>query len=184
MAALRVRLRRARTEGRQTARPREQRCMANESVPTATSTVIADEGGCPRRLTTRKRPRNGIDVSIKEGHPAICEWLPRIERTVYSMGVPRTDENGRQLKALLSYLLDGNVHAKKIYDALGISSTTYYRRVRQADYPNAEELRLVARSFDISYPDLVVRFGLMTPREVKDLGSHLGRLGTGRRPSA
>jgi hypothetical protein len=109
-------------------------------------------------------------------------WLPRIGRTVYSTGVPRTDENGRQLKALLSYLLDGNVDAKKIYDALGISSTTYYRRVRQADYPNAEELRRVARTFGISYPDLAVRFGLMTRHDVKALESHLGRPGRGSPP--
>ena len=60
------------------------------------------------------------------------------------MGVPRTDENGRQLKALLGYLLDGEVDAKEIYDALGVSSSTYYRRIKEEDYPNAEELRLVA----------------------------------------
>lgn len=38
--------------------------------------------------------------------------------------MPRTDENGRQLKALLDYLLDGEVDAKAIYDALGTSSST------------------------------------------------------------
>ena len=121
-------------------------------------------------------------MSIKDRRPATCEWLPRIENTVYSTEVPRTDENGRQLKALLSYLLDGNVDAKKIYDALGISSTTYYRRVRQADYPNAEELRRVARTFGISYPDLAVRFGLMDHHEVKALESHLGARGRGSQP--
>ena len=108
--------------------------------------------------------------------------LPRIEKTDYSTGVPRTDENGRQLNALLSYLLDGNVDAKKIYDALGISSTTYYRRVRQADYPNAEELRRVARTFGISYPDLAVRFGLMTHHEVIALEPHLSGRGRGSHP--
>jgi hypothetical protein len=68
------------------------------------------------------------------------------------MGVPRTDENGRQLKALLGYLLDGEVDAKEIYDALGVSSSTYYRRIKEQDYPNAEELRLVADRFNLSYP--------------------------------
>ena len=83
------------------------------------------------------------------------------------MGVPRTDENGRQLKALLGYLLDGDIDAKEIYDALGVSSSTYYRRLKEADYPNAEELRLVADRFGLSYPDLQVRFGLMTHHEVR-----------------
>ena len=82
------------------------------------------------------------------------------------MAVPRTDENGRQLKALLDYLLDGDVDARAIYDALGTSSSTYYRRIKEPDYPNAEEMRLVADRFNLSYPDLQVRFGLMTREEV------------------
>lgn len=86
--------------------------------------------------------------------------------------MPRTDENGRQLKALLDYLFDGDVEAREIQDALGISSSTYYRRIKEASYPNAEELRLVADRFSLSYPDLQIRFGLMTHEEVANyLGS-------------
>jgi hypothetical protein len=80
--------------------------------------------------------------------------------------VPRTDENDRQFKALLEYLLDGDIEAKDIYDALRISSSTYYRRIKESDYPNAEELRLVSIRFGLSYPDLQIRFGLMSRREV------------------
>jgi hypothetical protein len=80
--------------------------------------------------------------------------------------MPRTDENGRQLKALLDYLLDGEIDAKDIYDALGISSSTYYRRIKEVDYPNAEELRRVADKFALSYPDLQIQFGLMSRQEV------------------
>ncbi|OBF11676.1 DNA-binding protein [Mycobacterium sp. ACS4331] len=80
--------------------------------------------------------------------------------------MPRTDENGRQLKALLDYLLDGDVDAKAIYTALGVSSSTYYRRIKEADYPSAEELRQVADRFALSYPDLQIRFGLMSRQEV------------------
>jgi hypothetical protein len=93
--------------------------------------------------------------------------VPKFGITIYGRGVPRTDENGRQLKALLGYLLDGEVDAKEIYDALGVSSSTYYRRIKEADYPNAEELRRVADRFNLSYPDLQVRFGLMTHHEVR-----------------
>ena len=82
------------------------------------------------------------------------------------VAVPRTDENGRQLKALLDYLLDGDVDAKAIYDALGTSSSTYYRRIKEPDYPNAEELRHIADRFTLNYPDLQVRFGLMSREEV------------------
>jgi hypothetical protein len=85
---------------------------------------------------------------------------------VYRGWVPRTDENGRQLKALLDYIFDGDVEAREIQDALGVSSSTYYRRIKEASYPNAEELRLVADRFSLSYPDLQIRFGLMTHEEV------------------
>lgn len=84
----------------------------------------------------------------------------------YRVRVPRTDENGRQLKALLDYLLDGDVDAKAIYTALDVSSSTYYRRIKESDYPNAEELRRVADRFQLSYPDLQIRFGLMSREEV------------------
>ncbi|MDY6996882.1 MAG: helix-turn-helix transcriptional regulator [Actinomycetota bacterium] len=80
--------------------------------------------------------------------------------------MPRTDENGRQLKALLDYLLDGDIDAKDLFDALGISSSTYYRRIKEDDYPNAEELRRVADQFQLSYPDLQIQFGLMSRQEV------------------
>jgi len=84
----------------------------------------------------------------------------------YRKYMPRTDENGRQLKALLDYLLDGEIDAKDIYDALGTSSSTYYRRIKEDDYPNAEELRRVADRFALSYPDLQIQFGLMSRQEV------------------
>jgi hypothetical protein len=108
------------------------------------------------------------DACVNKRDPSsICQGLPNNGTTVYCMGVPRTDENGRQLKALLGYLLDGEVDAKEIYDALGVSSSTYYRRIKEEDYPNAEELRLVADRFHLSYPDLQVRFGLMSHHEVR-----------------
>ena len=92
--------------------------------------------------------------------------LPKSGKSSYRKCMPRTDENGRQLKALLDYLLDGDIDAKDIYDALGISSSTYYRRIKEDDYPNAEELRRVADRFALSYPDLQIQFGLMSRQEV------------------
>jgi hypothetical protein len=92
--------------------------------------------------------------------------VPTTDDRVYRVVMPRTDENGRQLKALLDYLLDGEIDAKAIYTALGVSSSTYYRRIKESDYPNAEELRQVSDRFGLSYPDLQIRFGLMSRQEV------------------
>lgn len=105
-------------------------------------------------------------LSIKEQSQRSRLVMPAIDSQVYGVVVPRTDENGRQLKALLDYLLDGEIDAKAIYTALGVSSSTYYRRIKEADYPNAEELRQVADRFHLSYPDLQIRFGLMSRQEV------------------
>ncbi len=105
-------------------------------------------------------------VSIQRRMSQLWLALPNGEMSGYGGDVPRTDENGRQLKALLDYLLDGDLEAKEIYDALGTSSSTYYRRIKETDYPNAEELRRVADRFALSYPDLQIRFGLMSRQEV------------------
>lgn len=93
-------------------------------------------------------------------------WTAQSRERVYCDGVPGTDENGRQLQALLGYLFDGEVDAKEIYDALGVSSSTYYRRVKEDNYPDAGQLRRVADRFALSYPDLQIRFGLMSHHEV------------------
>ena len=111
-------------------------------------------------------PKTVTTVSIN-GRSSVCrQGLPRGGNSVYCGQVPRTDENGRQLKALLDYLLDGEIDAKDLFDALGVSSSTYYRRIKESDYPNAEELRRVADRFDLSYPDLQIQFGLMSRQEV------------------
>lgn len=111
-------------------------------------------------------PETVTPVSIKAKAYSLRLPLPIRRNLLYRKWVPRTDENGRQLKALLDYLLDGDIDAKDIYDALGTSSSTYYRRIKEADYPHAEELRRVADRFGLSYPDLQIRFGLMSEQEV------------------
>lgn len=111
-------------------------------------------------------PKTVTAMSIKVEFSICREGLPKAGIRVYGVQMPRTDENGRQLKALLDYLLDGEIDAKDIFDALGISSSTYYRRIKEADYPNAEELRCVADRFGLSYPDLQIQFGLMSRQEV------------------
>ena len=72
----------------------------------------------------------------------------------------RTDTNGRSLESLLTYVLDG-VGAHDIQQALGVSAATYYRRKVQDDYPNAEDLRLIARYFGMNFVSLLSTFGLL-----------------------
>lgn len=92
----------------------------------------------------------------------------------YRRAVPRTDENGRQLGALLNYLLDGQVTNQQIYQALGISSSCYYRRIKQDDFPNPDELYKIAERFGLSFTDLQVRLGFLTH---EDLMGYIGSAG-------
>jgi len=81
--------------------------------------------------------------------------------------VPRTDENGRHLRALLDYLLDGQLETRQIYWALRISKSSYYRRVRDDDYPNADELHKIASTLHLSFADLQVRLGFVTREDLE-----------------
>jgi hypothetical protein len=69
--------------------------------------------------------------------------------------------------ALLNYLLDGRITNQEIYQALKVSSSTYYRRIRQDDYPNADELHKIADRFHLSFTDLQVRLGFITREDVE-----------------
>ena len=90
--------------------------------------------------------------------------------------MPRTDENGRQLRVLLDYLLDGQLTTKQMHEALGISSSSYHRRVRDDDYPNADELHKIATRFHLSFTDLQVRLRNRDSRGPGVLMSDLGKL--------
>ncbi len=81
--------------------------------------------------------------------------------------MPRTDENGRQLRVLLDYLLDGQLTTKQMHEALGISSSSYHRRIRDDDYPNADELHKIATRFHLSFTDLQVRLGFVTREDLE-----------------
>lgn len=80
--------------------------------------------------------------------------------------MPRTDRNGRRLESVLAYLADRPIGAKDMQEALDVVRNTYVRRREADDYPNAEELRLVARAFAVDYCELMVTFGLVDTDEL------------------
>lgn len=81
--------------------------------------------------------------------------------------MPRTDENGRNLQAVLSYMLNRAVSAKEMHVALGIARNTYYNRSEEDTFPHAEECRLIATHFDLNPLDLQLRFGLITEEHLE-----------------
>ena len=81
--------------------------------------------------------------------------------------MPRTDDGGREIQAVLCYLLNRAVPATEIYGALGIARNTYHKRIEEPDYPNGEEIRLLAEHFGLNYADLLVQFGLLTEEHIQ-----------------
>lgn len=79
----------------------------------------------------------------------------------------RTDENGKDLQVVLCWMLNRAVPAKEIYGALGIARNTYTNRVEEDSYPNAEECRLLAESFDLNPLELQLRFGLIAEEHLE-----------------
>lgn len=95
--------------------------------------------------------------------------MSQFRYSCYAAEMPRTDENGRSLESLLTYMLDG-VSAQDISAALGVSHATYHRRKHADDYPDAEELRLIAEHFGLNPVDLMLSFGLVSRDEVSSAG--------------
>lgn len=81
--------------------------------------------------------------------------------------MPRTDENGRGLQAVLSYLLDRSIPGTEILTALGIARRTYSHRNTEDNFPDAEECRRIAGHFGLNPLDMMHRFGLITSDEIE-----------------
>src|SRR5438270_9248154 len=79
----------------------------------------------------------------------------------------RTDENGKNLQAVLGYMLNRAVPAKEIYAALGIARNTYHGRGDEDGFPDAEECRLIAQAFGLNPLDLLLRFGLIDGEQLE-----------------
>ena len=81
--------------------------------------------------------------------------------------MPRTDENGKGIQAVLGYLADRVVSEKEIYGVLGVSRNTYVSRSEADTFPNAEECRLLAEHLKLNPVDLMIRFGLITKEHAR-----------------
>lgn len=85
------------------------------------------------------------------------------------LDMARTDAKGKGLQGVVSYECDRAVPATEIYGAMGISRNTYHLRIEDDDFPNAEEIRLVAMSLGLNPLDLMLRFGVLAEDHVRKL---------------
>lgn len=95
--------------------------------------------------------------------------------------MPRTDvDTGEELQAVLKSASFGRIQTQDLFEALGIASATYHKRVKAADYPTAEEVDLIAAALDTpslgaeyTAGALKVRFGLIDPEQVREMEEYL-----------
>jgi hypothetical protein len=93
-------------------------------------------------------------------------------------GVPRTDTEGHTLETVLDAVLGRRVERAEIFGALGVSSSTYFRRRLEADFPNAEELRIIATHFGLNATVMLVSFGLIKEDEVITAAEQIAEIRT------
>jgi hypothetical protein len=86
--------------------------------------------------------------------------------------MPRTDENGKELQVVLTYLTGRVIPVGELHTALGVSRNTYTTRSQADDFPNAEECRLVAEAYGLNPIGMQIRFGLATQTQVDNLVSN------------
>lgn len=67
------------------------------------------------------------------------------------------------VKYVLWGILGRQVQTQELQDALGLSKNRYYRKVESDDYPDAEDVRKLARHFNLDPVELQKRFGLIEP---------------------
>lgn len=78
-------------------------------------------------------------------------------------------ETGDDLVTLLRHTVSkGGIKAVEIYEALGISSATYYRRITEDDFPTEEEIDLLVeglkleKRYGLTADGLKARFRVVT----------------------
>lgn len=80
----------------------------------------------------------------------------------------RLNEDGKELKIVLEYLLGERVTHRELARALGVSDRKFSTRYKMNDFPDAEECRLIGVAFGINPVALQVSFELVTPQQAEN----------------
>lgn len=80
--------------------------------------------------------------------------------------MPRTNQDGKDIKLVIGWLAGHTVSDAEMADAVGIPTTNYSRRKDADDFPSFEELERLAQHFNLSSLALQVAFGYLNPQMV------------------
>jgi len=87
-------------------------------------------------------------------------------RIGYGSGVPRTNQDGKNIKLVLEWLCRRHLPPIELAAALDIPPTNYSRRKDRDDFPNYDELGRFAGYFGLSALALQIAFGLRDKDEL------------------
>ena len=89
-----------------------------------------------------------------------------------------------ELSTVLSYLVGREIHPSEIFEALGVSRSSYYLARSQGRLITADSLLRLAETFGLNPLDLLVDYGLVSPEAIAGYAeSHGIELAAGRRSS-
>lgn len=80
--------------------------------------------------------------------------------------MPRTNQDGKDIKIVLEWLCRRHLSEDDLAEALDVSSSKYGRRKNDDDFPSFEELGRFANHLNLSARALQIAFGYLDPNRV------------------
>ena len=84
------------------------------------------------------------------------------------------DDTGKDLGTVLSYLAGRKLTKEQIWKAMELPRSTYYDQLDKGTLITADNLRRAAANLGINRAELLTRYRLIDPEEVKSLAEAIG----------
>jgi hypothetical protein len=84
------------------------------------------------------------------------------------------DDSEKDLGAVLSYMTGRTLSKEEIWRALELPRSTYYDQLEKGTLITADNLRKAAANLGINQVELLIRYRLIDPEEVRSLAEEIG----------
>jgi hypothetical protein len=94
------------------------------------------------------------------------------------------DDTGKDLGAVLSYLMGRTLTKEEIWTALELPRSTYYDQLDKGTLISADNLSKAGANLGINRAELLTRYRFIGPEEVASLAEEIGGRGAAPSPKA
>jgi hypothetical protein len=84
------------------------------------------------------------------------------------------DDSRKDLGAVLSYMTGRTLSKEEIWRALELPRSTYYDQLEKGTLISADNLRKAAANLGINQVELLIRYRLIDPDEIRSLAEEIG----------